>query len=154
MKVCVAPTLTEPAAFMVMVPALLPPPFKLNVAAPVDESVPPVLMVKAAVKIIVPVDVKVIVPPLLMVVAPVNVFVPVVPFIIPALDVVPETTKVHDEVFSVPAVFTVKLAHVELATSVTGPLIMTVAPAKGTPPLAHVPATFQLPPKAVLMDCA
>ena len=153
-KVCVAPTLTEPPAFMVMVPALLPPPFKLNVAAPVDESVPPELIVKAAVKAIVPVDDKVIIPPLLMVVAPVNVFVPVVPFIIPALEVVPETPKVHVEVFSVPAVFTVKLAQVEFPTSVTGPLIITVLPAKGTPPLAQVPKAFQFPPRAVLIDCA
>ncbi len=139
---------------MVMVPALLPPPFKLNVAAPVEERVPPVLMVKEAVKIIVPVDVKVIVPPLLMVVAPVNVFVPVVPFMIPAFEVVPVTPKVHVEVFNVPPAFTVRLAHDEIATSVTGPLMITVAPGAGTPPLAHVPATFQLPPKAVLMDCA
>jgi hypothetical protein len=137
---------------MVMVPELLPPPFKLNVAAPVDESVPPALMVNAAVKVMVPVDDKVIVPPLLMVVVPVNVLVPVVPLMLPALDVVPDTPKVNVTVFSVPAVFTVKLVHEEFATSVTGPLIITVLPAKGTPPLAQVPATFQFPPTAVLMD--
>ena len=153
-KVCVAPTLMVPAAFIVMVPELLPPPLKLNVAAPVDESVPPELIVKAAVKVMVPVDDKLIVPPLLMEVAPVNVFTPVVPFMIPALVVVPVTPKVNVTVLRVPAVFTVKLAHVELATSVTGPLIITVAPAAGTPPLAQVPATFQFPPTAVLMDCA
>ena len=143
-----------PPEFMVMVPALLPPPLKLNVAAPVEESVPPALIVNAAVKVIVPVDDKVIVPPLLMVVAPVNVFVPVVPFMIPAFDVVPVTPKVHVEVFNVPAEFTVKLVHEECATSVTGPLMITVLPATGIPPLAQVPATFQLPPTAVLMDCA
>jgi hypothetical protein len=139
---------------MVMVPELLPPPLKLNVAAPVDESVPPELIVKAAVKFMVPFDDKVIEPPLLMVVAPVNVFIPVVPLMIPALEVVPVTPKVHVEVFNVPPAFTVKLAQVEFPTSVTGPLIITALPAKGTPPLAHVPATFQLPPRAVLMDCA
>lgn len=154
MKVCVAPTLTVPPAFMVIVPELLPPPFKLNVAAPVDESVPPELIVKAAVKVMVPFDDKVIVPPLLIVVAPVNVFVPVVPFMLPALDVVPDTPKVNVTVFNVPAVFTVKLAQVEFPTSVTGPLIITVLPAKGTPPLAQVPKAFQFPPRAVLIDCA
>jgi hypothetical protein len=137
---------------MVMVPALLPPPFKLNVAAPVDESVPPASMVRGAENAMVPVNDKVIVPPLLIVVAPVNVFVPVVPLMIPALDVVPDTTKVHDEVFNVPPEFTVRLAHDEFATSETGPLIITVAPAAGTPPLAQVPIAFQFPPTAVLID--
>ena len=153
-KVCVAPTLRVPAAFMVMVPALLPPPLKLKIAAPVEERVPPALMVKAAVKVMVPVDDKVIVPPLLMVVAPVNVFTPVVPFIIPAMEVVPVTPKVNVAVFNVPAEFTVKLVHEELAPSVTGPLIITVLPATGTPPLAQVPAALQSPPPAVLIDCA
>jgi hypothetical protein len=111
-------------------------------------------MVRGAVKVMVPVDDKVIVPPLPIVVAPVNVFVPPDPLMIPALDVVPDTTKVHDEVFNVPPEFTVRLAHDEFATSETGPLIITVAPAAGTPPLAHVPIAFQLPPIAVLMDCA
>lgn len=137
-----------------MVPELLPPPLKLNVAAAVEESVPPKLTVKAAVKVIVPVDDKVIEPPLLIVVAPVNVFVPVVPLMIPALDVVPVAPNVNEAVFNVPPAFTVRLAHDELATSVTGPLIITAAPAAGTPPLAHVPATFQFPPTAELMDCA
>ena len=153
-NVCVAPTLMVPPAFMVMVPELLPPPFKLNVAAPVEESVPPASIVKAAVKVIVPVDDKVIVPPLLIVVVPVNVFVPVVPFIIPALEVVPVTPKVKVAVFKVPAVFTVKLVHDELAPSVTGPFIITVLPAAGTPPLAQVPTALQSPPPAVLIDCA
>jgi hypothetical protein len=120
-----------PPLFNVIVPLLTPPPLRGKVTAAVEVRRPPLFMVKAPLKVFVPVA--------------------LLSLNVPEMEVVPLTVK-----FCVPSAsdlpaLIVKLFAVAAAASVTGPSITTLLAEVGTTPPIQVPAVPHAPPAVTLV---